>query len=713
MITGFLQAQTLQNPNFGNTTTNTLKVKNSATVTSVNFLSTVESDGSIAKIDPVNLPINTATEELLNSLNLKLPDYNFLLKTKNSDLKPWKPLIKNPPILSAAQSTAATLPVFKAPNSGTDLSAFFSYYYGDVKRADFNRTAETYSGVFPDYQYVKDISVTTTNSFGNINVEFNFDGLAFELVEKGQAGRYQILVDEGDGYKAVTRLSQAGAPSTGSKYFRKVTFPDKRSRNIRVEYTGIYFGGVYVNTGDNVVPVVRPMGKKAVFLGDSFTEGTGGSGVMNSYGTVVANMLGLEAIQSGSGGTGYLNSGTAGRVKFQDRVARDVIYYNPDIVVIEGGQNDTTYDQSTLSTAVNLLITTVKTALPSAKIYVLSNFTIQGSSTAILNTRNTIKAAALSNSVFFIDAIDGVSYNESGVAIDQKRGSWITGSGSIDDIKQTGNASIYVASDKAHPNVAGHVYLGMRIANEMQRLSGVDFFTPVGTSSSIFPLFTLNTVLLNGNTSPLQFNLTDSGVTTTYSGLGVTVAQNPETTNIRKNLVSVTNVSTNAQTSMTSGNVNFQTGISSQTIKPYSGAGNTTDYVLPLKPSGAETFAMVSDLPTSGAYVPTGTAGTNITSPVNLVSHYTKIGNLVTVNTSIRVNVTSTATNSDFTITLPTSIVTAPTSGLLVGRGFSISNGNNTFASVKMVDSTHVKIEFVSTNALTNDFNLTFTYTNN
>lgn len=55
MMTGFLQAQILQNPTFGNTTTNTLKVKTPATVTSVNFLSTIELDGSISKISPVNL----------------------------------------------------------------------------------------------------------------------------------------------------------------------------------------------------------------------------------------------------------------------------------------------------------------------------------------------------------------------------------------------------------------------------------------------------------------------------------------------------------------------------------------------------------------------------------------------------------------------------------------------------------------------------------
>lgn len=56
LVTISSYGQTLQNPTFGNTTTNTLKIKTPATVTSVNFLSTVEADGSIAKIDPVNLP---------------------------------------------------------------------------------------------------------------------------------------------------------------------------------------------------------------------------------------------------------------------------------------------------------------------------------------------------------------------------------------------------------------------------------------------------------------------------------------------------------------------------------------------------------------------------------------------------------------------------------------------------------------------------------
>jgi hypothetical protein len=49
--------QTLQNPTYGNTTTNTLKIKTPATVSTVNFLSTNEADGSVSKIEPVNVNI--------------------------------------------------------------------------------------------------------------------------------------------------------------------------------------------------------------------------------------------------------------------------------------------------------------------------------------------------------------------------------------------------------------------------------------------------------------------------------------------------------------------------------------------------------------------------------------------------------------------------------------------------------------------------------
>lgn len=58
LFTGFLNAQTLQNPTFGNTTTNTLKIKTPATVIAVNFIPAYDTDGfTLSKIAPINVNI--------------------------------------------------------------------------------------------------------------------------------------------------------------------------------------------------------------------------------------------------------------------------------------------------------------------------------------------------------------------------------------------------------------------------------------------------------------------------------------------------------------------------------------------------------------------------------------------------------------------------------------------------------------------------------
>lgn len=59
LLTFGVQAQTLPSPAYNNTTTNTLKIKTPATVTSVNFLPAIDADGiTISKILPENVNIN-------------------------------------------------------------------------------------------------------------------------------------------------------------------------------------------------------------------------------------------------------------------------------------------------------------------------------------------------------------------------------------------------------------------------------------------------------------------------------------------------------------------------------------------------------------------------------------------------------------------------------------------------------------------------------
>ena len=72
-ISGF--SQTLPNPTYS-----TVTIKNSATVTSTPALTTTEATGLQKKIDPVNLPVSTATQ---TALNAKSNDVDVLHKTGN------------------------------------------------------------------------------------------------------------------------------------------------------------------------------------------------------------------------------------------------------------------------------------------------------------------------------------------------------------------------------------------------------------------------------------------------------------------------------------------------------------------------------------------------------------------------------------------------------------------------------------------------------
>lgn len=72
LCTVSLYGQTYQNPTFG-----TVKTKTSPTVTSVNHLATVEADGTIAKIDPVNLPFLTLSGDQTGTTAIKRLDWRI------------------------------------------------------------------------------------------------------------------------------------------------------------------------------------------------------------------------------------------------------------------------------------------------------------------------------------------------------------------------------------------------------------------------------------------------------------------------------------------------------------------------------------------------------------------------------------------------------------------------------------------------------------
>jgi hypothetical protein len=88
--------QTLQNPTFGNTTTNTLKIKTPATITSVNFLPAFDADGvTVSKIDPVNLPIAFFKESATTGIGVNVKSIYLGSDVSGATLLVNKPVIVN------------------------------------------------------------------------------------------------------------------------------------------------------------------------------------------------------------------------------------------------------------------------------------------------------------------------------------------------------------------------------------------------------------------------------------------------------------------------------------------------------------------------------------------------------------------------------------------------------------------------------------------
>jgi lysophospholipase L1-like esterase len=149
-------------------------------------------------------------------------------------------------------------------------------------------------------------------------------------------------------------------------------------------------------------------GPRCIVLGDSFTDGTGAAGgASTNWVRRFASMMGWgDTWARGLGGTGYLNPGTGGRVKFRDRVQADVIAYNPDVVVVEGGINDAgTYTAAAIGAEALALFQQIRSGLPNALLVVLSPMWRNGVETFpsyLLPVRDAIKAAAVqvSGSVF-------------------------------------------------------------------------------------------------------------------------------------------------------------------------------------------------------------------------------------------------------------------------------------------------------------------------
>ncbi len=289
---------------------------------------------------------------------------------------------------------------------------------------------------------------------------------------------FRILVDEGNGYEIVDRagieqtLDETGSSTDNFKgVWYKITFSEKKERKIRVELTDCVFNGVRYYENDEIKAITRVSNPQTLFIGSSITRGAD-LPTYYSWPNVISNILNLECINNGVGGTGYLADCDGKNYAYYDRLVRLVEKFNPDIIVLEAGPNDFWhgYNASQVVKESEKCIDYIKNNTNAKLITIGVYYPSASVPSGAVEINDELREQALQKKVPFIDLLTGDTYNENGEKITIGTDGYITGTGNMGDLHHDGNADQNVLEDNVHLSIKGNEYFGEKLAVEFGKL---------------------------------------------------------------------------------------------------------------------------------------------------------------------------------------------------------------------------------------------------
>lgn len=174
-----------------------------------------------------------------------------------------------------------------------------------------------------------------------------------------------------------------------------------------------------------------------MFVGDSFTVGSGPVPPWQTYASQTARLLGWQPIIAGAGGTGFCNEGRAGRT-FQRSFEVELAWRPaPDLLVISGGHNDRRWSPERVRGAAASLLSEVRAHWPETRTVVVGPIWMGEPPKKAYGVRDAVAEAARAGKVSFLDPM---------------RRSW---------------PKEAVLPDGVHPTLAGHEGLAAWLAAEL------------------------------------------------------------------------------------------------------------------------------------------------------------------------------------------------------------------------------------------------------
>ncbi len=252
-------------------------------------------------------------------------------------------------------------------------------------------------------------------------LEFDLDsvGGVFELSTKGNGAKVRILVNG-----QLLQASPIALPNDGNVYLVTTTLTGGAGQyRIRIEGDSSFrFYGINMGPTDGVTAAPR-RGPRVAALGDSFWEPTisdpGSYMAWQGLPGMLAYVTGWDVFACGSGGTGLVNPGPNGRVKYADRLAEVLAIPGLDVLLVPLSSNDSAYTAAQVVPQAQAIITAAKAGglTGYGQIMFLSPWWSSGPQaipSSILAHNDAVKALCAQQGVVFIEnltppVVDAVS----------------------------------------------------------------------------------------------------------------------------------------------------------------------------------------------------------------------------------------------------------------------------------------------------------------
>lgn len=199
-------------------------------------------------------------------------------------------------------------------------------------------------------------------------------------------------------------------------------------------------------TGTSTTADPLDRGSRALFFGDSWTWGYSAEPPTAGLAYTAAADLNLDATVDGVPGTGFVSPGPAGEGTFAQRLTALELAAEPELVVLQGGTNDTESTPENIAAALDATIDVVEARWPDAAVVVV------GPGPRTWPTEQRILA---------VDAVLSETAEGLGVDYISPLGErWITEATAPTVLDQT----------TSHPSTAGHAHLGHELADSIREL---------------------------------------------------------------------------------------------------------------------------------------------------------------------------------------------------------------------------------------------------